>query len=223
MTRKTAKSIPSADTPPIETGVLWSIHQFGFETGRTRETIRRRIAKANTQPGGTGPTGHPLYRCREVLPLLYGNDDEGNVDPEKLDPFSRKSHYQAEAERRKLMVEAKDLVTREDYVEEMARVLRLLQQFADTVPDVLERDCGLTPDQVARVEKQCDELRNSLAEDLSKFEAEANLIAEMRNAAPPPLELAPEVPEPAETPVFVSAAPEAPLFTAPDPLDSLFG
>ena len=23
--------------------------------------------------GGTGPTGHPLYRCREVLPLLPGD------------------------------------------------------------------------------------------------------------------------------------------------------
>lgn len=165
-------------TPPDDTetedtphhGEYWSVSQFSAETGRARETITRRIGNAGVKAWGKGHTKNGLvYRCRDVFPLLYSTDDSGAVDPDKLEPHTRLSHFKAEKAKIDLQVAAKELIPRDDYLAELSRVLKLVKQAFDTLPDVLERDCGLTPDQVARVEATCDPVRDALAEEIARI------------------------------------------------------
>jgi hypothetical protein len=46
------------------------------------------------------------------------------------------------------------------------QIFAISTQMADTLPDVLERDVGLTPLQLARVEKHLDEWREALYQRL---------------------------------------------------------
>jgi len=40
-------------------------------------------------------------------------------------------------------------------------------QFFDTLPDVLERKAGLTPEQVVKVQDECDRVRQSMYEGIT--------------------------------------------------------
>lgn len=51
---------------------------------------------------------------------------------------------------------------------ESARVAKLFAQTMDAIPDILERDCALTPTQVQRVESELDKLRTALADEMSR-------------------------------------------------------
>jgi phage terminase Nu1 subunit (DNA packaging protein) len=84
------------------------------------------------------------------------------MDPDKLDPFQRKAHYQAEHEALKLQTERAELVPRIEVEQEMARIAKIIAQCFDTLPDRLERDCGMQPVAVAKVERCLDEVREEL-------------------------------------------------------------
>ena len=46
--------------------------------------------------------------------------------------------------------------------QEMARLAKIVAQFFDTLPDRLERDTGMTPLILAKVERYLDEVREEL-------------------------------------------------------------
>jgi hypothetical protein len=158
-----------ADTP-LPRGLHVSITQLSEETGKTRETVSRKLAAANVAPSGE-VRKQAVYRLRDALRVLYMGLDDGSIDPDKLDPHSRHAHYKAEREKQSLATDAGELIPREAYRDEVARVAKLFSQALDAIPDLLERDCALTPDQVLRVQGELDKLRESLAGDLAEDES----------------------------------------------------
>lgn len=153
-------------------GEHWSITTFSFETGRTRETVTKRIQKNGVRPSGTGRAGHALYPCRDVLPLLYSGTDEGGVDPDKLSPTDRKAHFGAEEAKVRLAQKMGELIPRDEHDAEKSRCFSIIAQGLDTIPDVLERDCGLSAKQLEAVETSLDSIRNELVDRLgSPFDA----------------------------------------------------
>jgi phage terminase Nu1 subunit (DNA packaging protein) len=104
-------------------------------------------------------------------------ENDGSINPEKLDPFRRRAYYQGEADRLRLLEMAGQLVRRADHERELARVFKILAHFFETVPDRIERDLNLAPLVVAKFEEYLDQLRRDLhdgvAEEVAQPAAEA--------------------------------------------------
>lgn len=146
-------------------GQHWTVTQFAGEFSSTRETISKRIADAGLQP--TGRRGNAdVYRVKDLYKAVY-TDVGGTVDPEKLDPFQRKSHYQAEREKLALDELRGALVPAFEIEQEFAAVFKTMAQWVDTLPDILERDCGLPRHALAKLEQRLDVLRGELRRQLT--------------------------------------------------------
>lgn len=147
-------------------GVLLSQKQFADESGRDRETIGKRVKASGIQPSGKRG-GYPVYRLRDLLHSAFLTDDEGKMDPDRLDPFARHAYYKGEREKLNLQVERGELLSSLEVEQKFAGVFKAVAEFFDTLPDVLERDCAASAIQVARIEARLDQVREELYTQLN--------------------------------------------------------
>ncbi|NPN98952.1 DUF1441 family protein, partial [Escherichia coli] len=75
----------------------------------------------------------------------------------------RKAWYQSERERLKFEQETAQLIPASDVRREFAIWAKAVVQVLETLPDILERDCGLQPAAVSRVQSIIDDLRDQIA------------------------------------------------------------
>jgi AraC-like DNA-binding protein len=149
-------------------GLLLSLSTLAQEFGMARETVARRLSDGGVTPADTSGA-HPKYRLRDAWPALTG-DAEGRADPEKMRPFERRAHYQAELEALTLATKRGELVPSFEVEQRQAEIFKAVGEFFDTLPDVLERDCGANPIMLAKVEKRLDEVREQLYTRLTEDE-----------------------------------------------------
>jgi hypothetical protein len=145
----------------LPSGVLLSIRQFADETGVDRETVAKRVKASSIAPAAKRG-GHPVFRLRDLLQAAYVTDEEGALDPDRLKPFERHAFYKAEREKLQLQVERAELVSSLEAEQKFAALFKAIAEFFDTLPDVLERDCGLNPMMLAKLEDRLDALREQL-------------------------------------------------------------
>lgn len=106
---------------------------------------------------------YPLAGCvRSYIQYLQNAGQVDTSDPDKLSPFQKRAHYQAELDKLKLEQERGELIPRIEVEQEMAGVLKLVAECFDTLPDLLERDCGLPAKVLVRVEEALDRTRGDL-------------------------------------------------------------
>ena len=107
----------------------------------------------------------------ELAIWRYGNqqsDGDGEAfNPDKLDPKQRKDWYDSEYRKSQLMERNGELIPVLDYQREMAGVVKTLVSGLQTLPDILERDAGLTGEAVVRAQSVIDALRERLHQELS--------------------------------------------------------
>lgn len=126
------------------------------------ETISRRLKVAKIEPVGTKGKSK-LFDLADLLKCAYLLDDDGNLNPAGLDPFKRKAHFQAMQEEVRALEAAGEVVPKIEMQQEMARMAKAFTHALDTLADVLERDTGLSPAQIAAVVKHCDAARDEVA------------------------------------------------------------
>ncbi|MBF5132717.1 DUF1441 family protein, partial [Escherichia coli] len=81
----------------------------------------------------------------------------------EMDAHERKAWYQSERERLKFEQETVQLIPASDVRREFAIWAKAVVQVLETLPDILERDCGLQPAAVSRVQSIIDDLRDQIA------------------------------------------------------------
>ena len=141
----------------------WSLARLAEEFGMARATVGKRIRDVGLPPAGRR-NGYDVYAIADVAPLLVDalSPVAGVVDPRDLPPKERKDYFQSENERLKAEVTIGTLVhvmeVEADYAALMKQVVKLL----DTLPDILERDCAMSPEEVTKVQTSCDRLREQL-------------------------------------------------------------
>ncbi|EIQ0035148.1 DUF1441 family protein [Escherichia coli] len=81
-----------------------------------------------------------------------------------MEPKERKDWYQSENERIKLEKEQRKLIPVDEVVIVYSSMRKAVVQVLETIPDVLERDCALTPQAVGVVQQAIDDLRYTLQE-----------------------------------------------------------
>ena len=148
----------------IQDAYNWSISKIASQFGIDRRTVTKRIEEAGLVAAGKRG-GHPVYALRDVGPVLYrvpGASASLN-DPDKMTPTDRKAWFQSETERVKLMTEMGQLCPVEDVHRTFATMVKTVVNSLETIPDILERDCGLDADSVQRVQDSIDSVREHLA------------------------------------------------------------
>lgn len=171
--------LPGASVSNLgESDVVASLSAFARAFGTDRETLRRRLLDAGVEPAAERG-GHKIYRLAEVFRAWALSGQV--VDPETLSPFNRRAWYQAELDRLKLQQNRGELIPRLEVEQEQAGVLKIVAEMFDTLPDIIERDCGATPLQLNRIEQVLDRSREELHARLTEVTAEE---AAQQTAAP---------------------------------------
>lgn len=161
-----------ADNPHgLSAGVYMTAREFADESGLAQLTVKARLNKAGVAAAGRWQPkrgrGAPVYRTLDLINACLKAGEA--ADPENMRPFDRKAHYQAEAERLKLMERSGDLIPRHEVARGLADVLKNLVHSMEVLPDIIERDHGATPAQVQGIEIECDKLRTGLHADLQQL------------------------------------------------------
>lgn len=86
------------------------------------------------------------------------------VSPEDMPPKERRDWYEGEKVRIELEVRKGNLITLDEYRGEMARILKQLAYWVETLPDALERKCALEPSVVSSLQAESDSERAVLAD-----------------------------------------------------------
>jgi hypothetical protein len=168
-----AKTTPeSAD----ERALGWSISRLAGEFGLARETIAKRLTTAHVTPSGTRQ-GYPTYRLRDAVPAIFTPALTSGVDPRDLAPTLRDAWYRSESRRLAVETTAAQLIPAEEVRREFADFAKSLVQFLVTLPDHLERDAGLSPEQVDAMHEAIDTQREALAAVLTDVNAEPGATA----------------------------------------------
>lgn len=150
-------------------GLTVSLSGLSLEFGIARETVARRLAFAEVRADGEA-NGHPVFRLGAAARALVMAELPGgvvSVSPEEMTPQDRKAWYQSEKDRLTVELQQGALVTAEDCREQLAAVVKATAQMLDTLPDILERDCGLQAGELDRVEGMIRRLREDWAEGVA--------------------------------------------------------
>ncbi len=148
----------------IDAPMTASLRRLAAEFGIARDTVARRLRDGDVRPCGDN-RGHPVYRIRDVAPFLVDRsvyDPDGVIDPDRLPPEKRRAWFQSESERIDLEVRAGTLIPALEHERDMARLVGMVVQAFETLPDVLERDADLQPHQVERLQRVLDAVRERL-------------------------------------------------------------
>lgn len=157
------------DVANLKDAYNWNVTKIGQAFGMHRDTVRRRLQDAGVEPVSRHGN-QPLYALTDVGPALYGAASfpaEG-MDPAKLPPKDRKDWYQSENERLKFEKDQRHLVPDDEVAREMAILVKAVANGLDSLPDELERECGLTPEALEKVQAKIDAMRESIYGEASE-------------------------------------------------------
>ena len=146
---------------------LWNITQIARAFDLNRDTVRKRLVQAGVNAVKT-QKGVPLYNLAEAGKAVFNTQESSQVGytPDELPPKERKEYFQSENERLKYEKEIRLLVPVHDMAMEFSRVLKILIQALDSLPDILEERCGLSFEGQEEVIQITNELREKLYQKL---------------------------------------------------------
>ncbi|WP_417788212.1 DUF1441 family protein [Stutzerimonas xanthomarina] len=146
----------------------WSVSKIGQAFGLDRRTVAKRLQESGVSPAGS-KRGNPTYALADIGPALFGEKKpiSGGVDFDQF-PDARKAWFQSENERLKFEKEIKQLIPAHEFARELSLLAKTVAAGLDSLPDMLERDAGLNPETIERVQKVTDALREQMYQAVVK-------------------------------------------------------
>ncbi|WHP33483.1 DUF1441 family protein [Trabulsiella odontotermitis] len=145
-----------------------NINQLAGITGVHRQTVAARLK--NVSPATGSNSKLKFYLITEILTELMV--PTVSADLEDMPPADRLAHWKAENERLRFELDTGQLIPADEVAREYSLMAKSVVMILETLPDILERDCGLTPAAVTRVQSVIDDLRDQLAQKVLEAEAE---------------------------------------------------
>ena len=142
-----------------------NVGQIANLTGFSRPTVASKLALITPVQNNKNLK---LYSLEQLLRLGFDNVRSENVD--ELSPNDRRAFWQAENERLKYERETGELIPAFEVAQEMSFLAKAIVQSLETLPDILERDCGLQPNALIRVQQVIDDIRDQMAQHIQKTE-----------------------------------------------------
>lgn len=139
-----------------------NINQLAALTDMHRQTVSSKLSSVLPAHGSNPKL--KLFSVVDILKeLLSRTTSEELVNVDKMLPPDRKAWFQSERERLKFQQETGELIPASEVVREFSSMAKAVVQVLETLPDILERDCAMTPAAVVRVQKVIDDLRDQIA------------------------------------------------------------
>jgi len=139
-----------------------NINQIAAITDLHRQTVASRLTNVEPAPGSNARL--KLYSVLDILKELLSRTTASElVDVDNMLPPDRKAWFQSERERLKFQQETNELIPAAEVSREFSSMAKAVVQVLETLPDILERDCAMTPSAVVRVQKVIDDLRDRIA------------------------------------------------------------
>lgn len=140
----------------------WSVSKIGQAFGMDRRTVAKRLQENGVMPAGSR-RGNPTYALADVGPALFAEKTPiaGGVDLDQF-PDARKAWFQSENERLKFELAIKQLIPAHEFARELSMLAKTVAAGLDSLPDILERDAGLPPEAIYRVQHVIDALREDM-------------------------------------------------------------
>ena len=145
-----------------------NINQLAGITGVHRQTVAARLKNVEPAPGSNAKL--KLFQITDILTELMVPTIAGELDD--MTPSERLAHWKAENERIKFEQETGQLIPADEVAREFSLMAKAIIMVLETLPDVLERDCALSPAAVSRVQSVIDDLRDQMAQKVLEAEAE---------------------------------------------------
>lgn len=146
---------------------LVNVTQLSDLVGMNRNMVARRLRETEMDGGnGENLKQYELGKALRVL-ILPSVQASGEMSPQ-----DRKAWYQSENERLKFEKEEREVIPVDEVVQVYSSMLKTVVMVLETLPDILERDCGLTPAAVNRVQGIIDDLRDEMARKVADSENE---------------------------------------------------
>jgi hypothetical protein len=76
------------------------------------------------------------------------------------------AHWKAENERLKFEQDTEQLIPADEVAREFSLMAKAVVMVLETLPDILERDCALSPAAVSRLQSVIDDLRDKMAQNV---------------------------------------------------------
>jgi len=166
--------VAGLDVTNLQSALTFSVRRLADEFSLARETISRRLAEANVVPAGNR-NGHPVYRLNVAAAAILRPSalgDDGQTDPRKLPPQERNAWFASELRRLETELKTGQLVPAAELESSLADNAKTLVQFLETLPDQLERDANLLPEQIEAMHASIDRARQGLYDRLLENEPE---------------------------------------------------
>lgn len=144
-----------------------NVSQLAELVGMNRNSVARRLRELELV-GGNGEN-LKLYELGPALQALLTPSMKENGE---MSPQDRKAWYQSENERLKFEEAQRQLLPVDEVAREYATLAKTVSMVLETLPDILERDCALTPTEVSRVQAIIDDLRDEMARKVQDAESE---------------------------------------------------
>lgn len=144
--------------------VKLNINQISELVGMHRQTVSQRVAGLTPSIGSNQKL--KLYALPDLLRL--GLQEKMTADVDSLSPNDRRAFWQAENERLKYETSTGELIPAFEVAQEMSILAKAVVQQLETLPDILERDCGLQPKDLIRVQQVIDDLRDQMAQHIQQ-------------------------------------------------------
>ncbi len=139
-----------------------NINQIAALTDLHRQTVVARLVNVPLAVGSN--TKLKLFTVTDILrELLVNAAAPETVNIDQMLPPDRKAWFQSERERLKFQQETAELIPASEVSREFSSLAKAVVQVLETLPDILERDCAMTPSAVIRVQRVIDDLRDQIA------------------------------------------------------------
>lgn len=135
-----------------------SITELAQILGRDRKTVA-----AIVRPLTPTPDSSKTRKNYTVRTLLRALDNPQELNVNQMTPAERRAHWQAENERLKYESSRRFLIPADECRREYTILAKSVVYMLESLPDLLERDCGLPPGATAYVQKVIDDFRDDLA------------------------------------------------------------
>lgn len=146
---------------------LVNVTQLAELVGMNRNMVARRLRETEMDGGnGENLKQYELGKALRVI-IMPSVQENGEMSPQ-----DRKAWYQSENERLKFEKDERELIPADEVAREFSVLAKAVVQVLETLPDILERDCALTPSAVARVQDVIDDLRDEMARKVAESENE---------------------------------------------------
>lgn len=145
-----------------------NINQLAAITDVHRQTVAARLKNVSPAPGSNSKL--KLYFVTEILTELMVPTVSTDLDD--MQPSDRLAHWKAENERIKFEQDTGQLIPADEVAREFSLMAKAVVMILETLPDILERDCALTPAAVSRVQSVIDDLRDQMAQRVLEAEEE---------------------------------------------------